>query len=74
MRCQHSVKDGAADGYLGLLCFEGSRPQPAPMVLARVKERALQGNRNALTRAAKEYGMVRTRKFFNGLVADAHAS
>ena len=43
-------------------------------VLARVKERALQGSRSALTRAAKEYGMVRTRKFFNSLVADAHAS
>ncbi|MGO4570101.1 DUF6088 family protein [Rhizobium sp. 2YAF20] len=43
-------------------------------VLARVKERALQGNRSALTRAAKEYGMVRTRKFFNALAADAHAS
>jgi hypothetical protein len=42
-------------------------------VLARVKERALQGNRSALTRAAREYGMVRTRKFFDGLVADAHA-
>jgi hypothetical protein len=27
VRCQHSVEDGAADGYLGLLCFEGSRPQ-----------------------------------------------
>jgi hypothetical protein len=43
-------------------------------VLARVKERALQGNRTALTRAAKEYGMVRTRKFFNTLAADTHAS
>jgi len=43
-------------------------------VLARVKERALQSNRSALTRAAKEYGMVRTRKFFNNLVVDAHAS
>lgn len=36
--------------------------------------RAVQGNRNALTRAPKEYGMVRTRKFFNGLVADEHAN
>jgi len=43
-------------------------------VLARVKERALQGNRTALTRAAKEYGTVRTRKFFNTLAADTHAS
>ncbi|MEV4607089.1 hypothetical protein MRBLMR1_002069 [Neorhizobium sp. LMR1-1-1.1] len=43
-------------------------------VLARVKERALQANRTALTRAAKEYGMVRTRKFFNTLAADTHAS
>lgn len=43
-------------------------------VLARVKERALQGNRTALTRAVKEYGMVRTRKFFNTLAADMHAS
>ena len=43
-------------------------------VLARVKERALQGNRTALTRAAKEYGMVRTRKFFNTLATDTHAS
>jgi hypothetical protein len=42
-------------------------------LLARVKEQALQGNRSALTRAAKEYGMVRTRKFFNGLTADRHA-
>ncbi|WP_226951509.1 hypothetical protein [Rhizobium terrae] len=43
-------------------------------VLARVKECALQGNRSALIRAAKEYGMVRTRKFFNGLVADTHTN
>ena len=43
-------------------------------VLARVKERALQGNHGALARAAKDYGMVRTRKFFNALVADAHAN
>jgi hypothetical protein len=43
-------------------------------VLARVRERALQGNRTALSRAAKEYGVVRTRKFFNALAADAHAS
>ncbi|CDM61897.1 MULTISPECIES: hypothetical protein [Rhizobium] len=42
-------------------------------VLARVKERALQGNRSVLNRAAKEYRMVRTRKFFNGLAADTHA-
>jgi hypothetical protein len=39
-------------------------------VLARVKEHALQGNRTALTCAAKEYGLVRTRKFFNTLAAD----
>lgn len=43
-------------------------------VLARVTERALQGNRSALARAARDYGMVRTRKFFNGLVVDAHAN
>ncbi len=43
-------------------------------VLARVKERAPQGNRTALARAAKEYGMVRTRKFFNALAAGTHAS
>lgn len=30
-------------------------------MLARVKERALQDNPTALTRALKEYGMVRTR-------------
>ncbi|MBO9101743.1 MULTISPECIES: DUF6088 family protein [unclassified Rhizobium] len=42
-------------------------------VLARVKERALQGNRSALARAVKQFGMVRTRKFFNGLGADTHA-
>lgn len=41
-------------------------------VLARVKDRALQGNRRALNRAVKDYGMVRTRKFFNNLTDDAH--
>jgi hypothetical protein len=42
-------------------------------VLDHVKERALQSNRNTLARAAKDYGMVRTRKFFSALAADAHA-
>ena len=32
-------------------------------VLARVKDRALQGNRGALNRAVKDCGKVRTRKF-----------
>ena len=49
--------------YLDHLAEDGEQ------VLARVKERALQGSRSALARAAKEYGMVRTRKFFNGLSA-----
>ena len=43
-------------------------------ILARVRERARQGNRTALTRAVKECGMVRTRKFFNALAVDTHAS
>jgi hypothetical protein len=42
-------------------------------VLARVKEHALQGSRTALTRAPGGFGMVRTWKFFNGLVADTNA-
>jgi len=43
-------------------------------VLARVRERDLKGNRTAFTHAAKEYGKMRTRKFFNALATDTHAS
>lgn len=43
-------------------------------VLARVRERAAHLDRSALKRAAQEYGMVRTKKFFNGLAADAYAA
>lgn len=39
-------------------------------VLANVKERAAQADTNALKRAAREYGMVATRKFFNQLVSN----
>lgn len=42
-------------------------------MLGRVKERALQAKRSALIRAAKEFGMVRTRKFFNALASGADA-
>lgn len=43
-------------------------------VLARVKERAAHSDRNALKRAAQEYGMVRTKKFFSGILTDAYAA
>lgn len=42
-------------------------------MLGRVKERALQAKRSALIRAAKEFGMVRTRNFFNALASGADA-
>lgn len=36
-------------------------------VLSKVKQRATTLDKSALQRAAKEYGMVRTKKFFNSL-------
>lgn len=43
-------------------------------LLDRVKERALQAKRSALIRAAKEFGKVRTKKFFNALATDTEAT
>ncbi|WP_244475394.1 hypothetical protein [Rhizobium sp. Leaf311] len=52
----------------------GQLAEDRDQVLASVTERALQGDRTAITRAAKEYGMVRTQKFFNTLAGYPHAS